>query len=416
MKALQITNSIPRYVLTKALGRIYRPAFWGPLALLVYRDVPEPALPGPQWVRVRTRLGGICGSDLHTILLQDSPALSALTSFPFTLGHENVGIVEQTGPGVDKFHRGDRVIALGLLPCAARGVSDPCQHCRRGEYSLCQSFASGSLAPGLGIGYCRDTGGSWSPCFVAHESQLYAVPEGVSDENAVMVDAFSSALHAAAQNLPGDGETALVIGAGTIGLCLIAALRLLGTRARIIVLARYPFQATLAMRYGADEVLSAGRGDPAKSVAAATGGRLLKPMLGSPVLIGGGADVVFECAGSAGSLSDALRLAKGGGRVVLVGLASIVSGVDWTPIWLKELTLKGCFWCSIDTVGGRPLDPFQQTLSWMADGRLDLSSLVTHRFRLEDYRRALAITLARGRNRVVKSVFVFGEDGGMSRG
>ncbi|MCL6431100.1 MAG: zinc-binding dehydrogenase [Anaerolineae bacterium] len=414
MKALQITDSIPRYLLTKALGRIHRPAFWGPFALLVYRDVPEPTLPGPQWVRVRTRLGGICGSDLHTILLEDSPVLSALTSFPFTLGHENVGIVAETGQEVQRFRPGDRVIALGLLPCAARSVSEPCEHCRRGERSLCQSFASGGLAPGLGIGYCRDTGGSWSACFVAHESQLYAVPDGVSDENAVMVDAFSCALHAAAQNLPRDGETALVVGAGAIGLCLIAALRLLGTQARIIALARYPFQAELARRHGADEVLCPGRGDPARAVAAATGGRLLRPMLGSDVLIGGGVDIVFECAGSARSLSDALRLARSRGRVVLVGLASIVRGVDWTPIWLKELTLKGCFWCSTDTVYGRLLDPYQQTLSWMAEGRLDLSSLVTHRFRLEDYRRALTITLDRRRNQVVKSVFVF-DDGGSRR-
>ncbi|MDI7275257.1 MAG: alcohol dehydrogenase catalytic domain-containing protein, partial [Anaerolineae bacterium] len=198
MRALQISDSVPRYLLTKVLGRVYRPAHWGPFGLLQCREVPEPALPGPQWVKVRTRLGGICGSDLHSILLGDSPALSALTSFPFTLGHENVGVVAEVGPEVEGFQVGGRVVALSLLTCAARGVAEPCRFCRRGDYSLCQSFASGNLSPGIGVGYCRDTGGSWSACFVAHQSQLYAVPDRVSDENAVMVDAFSCGLHAAA--------------------------------------------------------------------------------------------------------------------------------------------------------------------------------------------------------------------------
>ncbi|MDI7275258.1 MAG: zinc-binding dehydrogenase, partial [Anaerolineae bacterium] len=211
---------------------------------------------------------------------------------------------------------------------------------------------------------------------------------------------------------PAEDETAVVLGAGAIGLCQLAALRLLGVRARIIALARHRFQADLALKYGADEVICPGREDPARPLARATGARLLRPRLGKEVLIGG-ADVVFECAGSAASLADALRLTGSGGRVVLVGLVSFVRGVDWTPIWLKELTVRGSFWCSAEDSDGGPVDPFRQTLAWMAEGRLDLASLVTHRFRLADYRRALAVTLDKGRHRVVKSVFVFdGDDSG----
>lgn len=406
MKALQFTASIPRYILTKALGAIYRPAFWGSLAMLQYRNLPEPALPGPHWVRIRTRYGGICGSDLNTISLKDSPSLSAFTSFPFILGHENVGIVAEVGPGVEGFAIGDRVVAEPLLPCATRGIQEPCIFCQRGEFSLCQNFAAGNLAPGFGLGSCRDTGGSWGEYFVAHRWQLFPVPDHLSDENALMAEPFSVALHAVLRNRPDDDATVLVIGAGVVGLCAVAALRALDSHARVIVLARYTFQGEMARRLGADEIIYTRQGDYFQAVATATGGRLYKPILGKQVMVGG-ADVVYECVGNAGSIDDALRLTRSGGTVILVGLAAIPKGVDWTPIWLNELTVKGSYWSSTETFQGQRVRTFQLALQWLAEGRLDLSSLVTHRFPLEEYRKALAITMQKGRHQVIKSVFVF---------
>lgn len=406
MKAVQLIESIPRYLLTKAVGAVYPPVFSSPPAMLQYREVPEPALPGPQWVKIKTRYGGICGSDMNTIFLKDSPALSAFTSFPFTLGHENVGIIAEVGHQVKGFAPGDRVVAEPLLPCVTRGIEEPCEFCQRGEFSLCQNFAEGDLSPGLGIGACRDTGGSWGPCFVAHQSQLFSVPENVSDENALMVEPFSVALHAVMRNFPDDDDTVLVIGAGVIGLCTVAALRTLGSGARVIIVAKYPFQGEMARRFGADEVIYLREGDYFQAVAEATGGKLYKPVLGKRVLVGG-ADIVYECVGSASSIDDSLRLTRSGGIVVLVGLAAIPKRVDWTPIWLNELTVKGSFWCSMETVQGQRVRTFQLALEWMAEGKPDLAPMVTHRFRLDDYKRALAITADKGQHRVVKSVFVF---------
>ena len=125
MKAIQLVVSIPRYVLTKAIGAVYRPVFWSPLAMLRYREVPEPALPGPQWVKVKTRYGGICGSDVHSLSLGSSPALSVFISSPFTLGHEHVGTIAEVGGQVKGFAAGDRVVADPLLPCATRGIEPP---------------------------------------------------------------------------------------------------------------------------------------------------------------------------------------------------------------------------------------------------------------------------------------------------
>ncbi|HET9017300.1 MAG TPA: alcohol dehydrogenase catalytic domain-containing protein, partial [Thermomicrobiaceae bacterium] len=224
MQALQFSDDVPRYALSKALGRGFKGIYWSDLACLQLREVPPPPLPSPGWVRVRTRYGGICGSDLGLVLLHSSTASAPFTSFPFTVGHENVGTVVELGGAVGDVAIGQRVVVDPLLPCAVRGFDDPCPACARGDYNLCERFREGALAPGMLTGFCRDTGGSWSPSFVAHRSQLVPVPESVSDESAVLAEPFAVALHAVLRNRPADDDTVLVIGAGVIGLCTVAAL------------------------------------------------------------------------------------------------------------------------------------------------------------------------------------------------
>lgn len=405
MKAIQFTDSIPRYLLTKALGPSFPGMYTGPLSLLRYREVPEPKLPGPRWVRIRVKYGGICGSDLELIRLADSPSTSPFASFPFTVGHENVGTIAEVGPGVRAYQVGDRVVADPLLPCAAREVSPPCPACQRGDYSLCQNFQAGPLAPGLEIGTCRDTGGSWSACFVAHETQLFKVPAGVTDEDAVMVDPFCSALHAVARNRPRDIDTVLIQGAGTIGLSAILALRALGSRARIIALARHKFQGQLALELGANEVVYTTReGDYFEELAMILGSKLYKPILGKRIMVGG-ADLVYECVGSDSSIDEALRFTQSGGTMVLVGLASVPKGVDWTPIWFNEVRVQGSFCCSTEEITGRRVRTYEVALKWLAEGQVSLARLLTHKFKLKDYRRAIRVSMQKARSKAVKTVF-----------
>lgn len=409
MKAIQLielTKHIPRYLLARAVGAVYPPLLWGPLAMIRYGEVPEPALPGPQWVKIKTRYGGICGSDLNAVLLKVNPALSVLVPLPIVLGHENVGTIVEVGQEAEGFAPGDRVVADPLLPCAARGIEEPCDFCRRGEISLCQNLAEKGVVSGLSIGFCRDTGGSWGPFFVAHRSQLVRVPENVSDENALMAEPFSVALHPVMRNLPKDDDTVLVLGAGTAGLGVVAALRALGCQARVLAVAKYPFQGEMARSLGADKVIYLREGDYFRAVAEATGGKLHKPVLGKRILVGG-ADIVYECVGNKHSVDDSLRLARSGGTVVLLGMAGLLRQVDWTPIWLNELMVKGSVWGGVETFQGRAVRTIQLALEWMAKGKLDLSPMVTHRFRLEDYKRALAVTANKGRHRAIKSIFVF---------
>jgi threonine dehydrogenase-like Zn-dependent dehydrogenase len=340
------------------------------------------------------------------VRLTESPALSPFGSERFTIGHENVGTLVEVGEQVAGLSVGDRVVADPVLSCAARGMDPPCRACQEGQFSRCENITKGRLSRGVQIGACADTGGSWSPYFVAHRSQLFRVPDGVSDENAILVDAFCSALHPAIRNLPGDEDTALIIGAGAISICAVAALRALGSRARVIVLAKYPFQGELARRYGADEVVYLDKeGKYYAAVAGLVGGKLFQPVLGKPVMIGG-ADLTYDCVGSQISVRDSLWLTRAGGTIVQIGLGS-TGKIDWTPLWFKELKLVGTLASSTEEYQGRRIRCYQLALDFMAQGKVDLAPLLTHTFRLDDYRRALAMNMSKGRHRMVHSAFAF---------
>lgn len=405
MEALQFTFNPLRYAFAKAAGTLHPAAFTSRAGCLVYGDVPEPPLPGPEWVKIDTIMGGICGSDLSLVTLEDSPSLSPLASFPFVIGHENVGIVREVGEGVTDVSAGDRVVADPLLPCAARGFDEPCASCRAGRANRCLRFTEGDIAPGLLLGHCRDTGGSWGATFVAHRSQLIPVPDNVSNENALLSEPFGCALHAVHLAHIPDGGTALVIGGGVIGLSVVAALKVLAPGVRVIASVRHPFQAERARRYGADEVLTARGSELYEAVADAVGAKLLKPIIGPPVLVGG-ADAVFECAGSPRALNDALRFAAPGGQVVLLGLAAVPKGIDWSFVWQKELHVQGVFASGpIDTPVGT-MTAMQYAMHLFADGQVDLSDMVTHRFALKDFRQAIETAWSKKTTGCLKAVLV----------
>ncbi|MHB9059736.1 MAG: zinc-dependent alcohol dehydrogenase, partial [Bacillota bacterium] len=405
LKALQFTDSKFRYALGKALGQLYPGIHLSSLGNLLYRDVPEPRLPGQRWVRVRTRLAGICGSDLNLIRLHNSPSLSPFVSFPFTVGHENVGLIAEAGPAVKGFRPGERVAVDPLLACEAREIEPPCPHCQRGDFSICDNFTRGDLARGMLIGNCRDTGGGWSESFVAHETQLHHIPDDLSDEEAVLVEPLSCSLHAVARHRPADGEVVLVVGAGIIGLGVIASLRALGHKNRIIALARHEHQGEAAARMGADDVVRA-RGDYDRKVASLVGASVHRPILGPPV-IRGGPGLIYECVGNSRSISDALRLAGSGGRVVLAGLASKPSGVDWSRVWQSQLTIAGTCASGLEDIDGQAVSSFEKALQLMSARAVPFVGLLTHRFALADYRQAFETALDKGGNGLIKATFVF---------
>lgn len=408
MKAVQYVKSVPRYLAVKGLYSRVPSVATSRFGVIRYADVPPPALPNERWVRLRTRLCGVCGSDIATVTAKGSPYFSPLLSYPFVLGHEVVATVESLGAAASGFEVGERVILQPALHCEVRGISPVCDLCERGETALCRNIMRGDIAPGIQTGYCRDTGGGWSPSFVAHPSQLIRVPDGTSDAAASLVEPLACSAHAVLRAEPSKDATLLVLGCGTIGLLTIAALRGLGYTNRIVASAKYPHQKELAQRLGATEVVPTGR-NLYRIAPDAFGADVYQPEIGKPVLIGG-ADITFDCVGSSSSMDDAIRLTRSGGRVVLVGMPGIAKGVDWTNLWHKELRLVGAYAYGRETFAGRTTTTFDLALRLVQDFDPPLETLVTSRYPLARWREAVRNALESGRRGAVKTAFDFSGD------
>jgi len=219
----------------------------------------------------------------------------------------------------------------------------------------------------------------------------------------VMTEPFACCVHAARGHLPAAGQTALVIGAGTMGLLMVAALRALSPDVPIVVMARHKFQADHATRLGATRVVMA-RGDYLPTLAEAVGTRLVSPIIGRPIGIGG-VDHTYVCVTGTRAVEDAMRFTRAGGAITLIGNASTLRGLDWTPLWLKELTFRGTLAYGTHGHGGASLSAFNEAADLIAAGRADVEPLVTHQFPLADHARALAAARAKGTGDSVKVVF-----------
>lgn len=403
MKAVTFAAPIPRYLVTAGAGRLNSGLYVGPHSCTRLSESPSPALPGPDWVRIQTRMGGICGSDLGIVTLTASPSTSPFSSFPFTPGHENVGTVAELGAAVKGWGVGQRVVVNPLLSCVPRGIDPVCPGCAGGHASRCEHFTDGALAPGMLIGTTKGLGGGWGEEFVAHQSQLVAVPDSLADEEAVLIEPLACSVQAARANLPPAGARVLVIGSGAIGLVTVAALKALAPAADVTIVARYPFQAQQAERLGAARTVS-GRGDYFEALAEISGARLLKPIIGKRIAVGG-FDQVYVCVGGVRGMEDALRFTRSGGTIVLLGNSTQLNGIDWSPVWLKELTIRGSLCYSGHSHGGAGAHAFTEAAALVADGRARLAPLLTHTFRLDQLRDALLTAMDKKGSGSIKVAF-----------
>jgi threonine dehydrogenase-like Zn-dependent dehydrogenase len=410
MPALVYDAQPIRWTLCKVAGWAYPPAYWSRLSSLRLTEVAIPSLPSPHWVRLRTVMGGICGTDVATIMQRSHPAsiLQATSSFPAVLGHENVSIVEEVGDGVTQWQPGDRVVVEPTLSCVPRAIEPVCPQCAAGRFTLCENFRAGPLPIGAMIGYNTFTGGSWAPYFVAHDSQLHRVPDDITDEQAVLVDPIAGALHAVLRRMPDDDQTVLIVGAGLIGLGVAASIRALRSKCRLFAIVRHDRQAELMKQFGVDETISTSRGDNQavryQRVAKRVGGRAVPSKFGHHAILGGGFDVVYDCVGTGQSLTDAMKYVRSRGTVVEVGTSNL-SLVDTAPLWLDELTLLGSNGRAIEKWDGESLHTYQIVFDLMQKGRLELDGLVTHRFAIREYPKAFEVLGLRMGSGALKAVF-----------
>jgi threonine dehydrogenase-like Zn-dependent dehydrogenase len=374
-----------RTVTGSRMGSRAAGAFAANMSPLRLVNRPDPTRPAEGWTRVRPMLSGVCGSDLGLLTGRNSPYLSAVISMPFTPGHEVVG---QTLDDLDGLPKGSRVVLDPVLGCAARGVK-PCPSCAAGEHSRCDHVTAGAVSAGLQTGFCAGTGGGWSRMLVAHGSQLHEVPDSLDTEQAVLVEPLACAIHSVRRVAVPRGASVVVVGAGTVGLLTVLALRECTEAGPIYVIAKHGHQRERARELGATEVLSADRA--ARALRRATGGFLAHPERGEEYLLGG-VDVAFECTGGSG-LSTALRLTRAGGTVLLSGMPN--GGVDLTPVWFRELNLVGAY-----ASGGRDF-PRALELAQQAP----LKGYVDAVYPLSRWREAIGHANAAGRLGTVKVAF-----------
>ena len=389
----------PAHVIpTKLLGYIWRGAYFSSFAPLQVRNLPRQPLPASNWVRVRNLLAGICGSDLHLIFVDGdfniAPAAipSHGRSYP---GHEVVGEVIEVGNDVRHLRVGDRVVLQSGPNCITAGVQQPCRSCASGHYSLCEY---GTL-PGP-----QPIGGGWSEEMLLHEQQLFRISPDIHDMQAVLLEPTAVAVHAVLRHLPRAKDRVLIIGSGTMGQLILQVVRALAPEAEVCAMARHSFQIEQAARLGAQIIYPQ---DSYKEIQRATSAQLYEGMWGNKMLLGG-YDVIYDTIGSTRTTQDALRWARAGSTVVMVGLNLHRMHIDLTPIWYQEINLVGTMCHGIENwpIGTSKKTPtFKIAVELIQRKQIFPDKLITHSFPLSGYREALMTAANKARNRTIKVVF-----------
>ncbi len=392
--ALELFRSVTRYLTARALGDRVPGMLSGPLApmRLVNRKDFEPL--GPGWAQVRPLLSGICGSDLATIGGQSSFYFSPLASMPFVPGHEVVG---RLLGDLDDLPQGTRVVLEPVLSCLARGL-DPCPNCAAGLTGRCDRVTTGHVAAGLQTGYCSDTGGGWSRMFVAHRSQLHPVPEDLSDRAAVLVEPLACAVHTALRAQIQPNADVLIVGAGTVGVLTLLAVKSLTKASHVTAVAKHERQRAWAEAFGASEVVSPS--EATNAVRRSTSAMKLRPERGAPFLLGG-VDVAIDCVGSRRSLDLALRSTRAGGRVVVSGIP--VAGADLTPLWFRELELVGAYTGGMEKIGKERRRSFDVAIELASANPIE--GIVGATYPLRRWREAIDHAFGAGRLGTLKVAF-----------
>ncbi len=374
------------------------------LSHLELTETPVPDLPNENWVVIKSRIAGICGSDLGFLQGKPMPAAEPYFQLPVIPGHELFGEVEAVGKRVKGFHVGQRVSIDPSLGCRERGFKKTCVQCRNGSLGICEHLAEGCLKPGPLIGTCGDTGGGWGEYFVAPGHRLHPLPDTIGDEEASLIEPFAVCLRAVLNNPPQKKDLVVVIGAGTIGLMNVAALKAVEPTCRVACVAKYPFQADLARILGADFVIDAQKDDVMARIGELAQTKVHTLSQGG-ALLAGGVRVVYDTITSSTTLNQALRMARGKGSVVILGLPAVPEQVDWTPIVLKEIKVIGSMTYGAEVFKGKRADTFARAVEFLAKRRADLTPVKPRKYPLEQYREALIEAASKKTSGAVKVSF-----------
>jgi threonine dehydrogenase-like Zn-dependent dehydrogenase len=301
-----------------------------------YEEVPEPSL-GPEDVLVAVKACGICGSDVHGM-----DGSTGRRRPPIVMGHEAAGVIARTGSNVKGWEVGDRVTFDSTIYCGA------CEFCRRGEVNLCDHRRV------LGVS-CEEyrQPGAFAEYVAVPQRILYRLPEGISFEQAALIEPFTIAFHAVRRAALQINDTVLIIGCGMIGLALLQTVRLAGC-GKVVVVDTADDRLDQAKGLGADVAINSASEEALKAILTLTGEV--------------GVAHVFEAVGVAPTVDLAVRAARKGGTVTLVGNVSPRVDLPLQLVVTRELTLHG----SCASAGEYPA-----CLDMMARGKLDAAPLLS---------------------------------------
>ena len=312
------------------------------------REIPEPA-PGPNDVLIRVRKTAICGTDIH-IFNWDEWAAQTIP-VPMAVGHEFSGVIEAMGSEVRGLAPGDRVSGEGHITCGH------CRNCRAGRRHLCMNTR--------GVGVNRQ--GCFADLLVIPASNVFKLPDAVSDDIASILDPLGNATHTA---LSFDlvGEDVLITGAGPIGIMAVAICRHVGAR-HVVITDINDYRLGLAEKMGASRIVNVSR-------------QSIDEVM-QDLEMEEGFDVGLEMSGNPGALRDMLRTMHHGGKVALLGIPPGDTAVDWTQVIFKGLTIKGVY--------GREMFETWYKMASMLQSGLDVSPVITHHFGIEEFQQGFDI-------------------------
>ena len=326
---------------------LMRAAYMTGLRQIEIRRVPRPE-PGPGEVLVRVRAVGVCGSDVHYYL--HGRIGPFVVNAPLILGHECSGEIVAVGAGVSPKRIGERVALEPGIPCRK------CRHCKTGRYNLCPDVRFLATPP---------VDGAFVEYLVFPEDFVFPLPATISLDEGALIEPLATGVYACRRAEVQPGAVVAVLGAGPIGLLTMQAARAFGA-ARVAVIDKFPYRVDLAKRLGADVAVLY---ESSESF------RALSKELGAPP------DVVFETAGSVATAQAAVHLAERGGKVVVIGLVPD----DMVPLPVTTASTR-----EVDIIGiFRYANVFPTAIEMVASRRVDVRSLISGSFSLDETQRAL---------------------------
>jgi (R,R)-butanediol dehydrogenase / meso-butanediol dehydrogenase / diacetyl reductase len=305
-------------------------------------DFPEAVSLAGDEVRLKVKRAGICHTDYNEyrhgpLYVAASPHPRTGRSVPIVIGHEFSGEVVEAGAAVRRLKLGDRVAVNAVDSCRN------CFYCRSGHEALCASAAY--------VGFSRD--GGFAQSAVVPEACCHRLGDGVSFEAGALVEPLAVAVHAVRQAGVGIGCRAAIVGGGTVGLCTLQALRVAGAR-DVFVVEKSEAKRKFSEALGASAFINADQTDPVEAIRELTDGL--------------GADVAFECVGTAGSMATAATVTRGAGTTCIVGVFPGDFEFDFNTFLSREKSIATSLAYS---------DEFPTVIKMLGDGRLKAEPLIT---------------------------------------